>query len=194
MTDTGLLDPYPQPERCQISGKTVKKGNTTGAPRRSHGQDFRREALLLAAPTGVALAAPEPLDLDMADFAQRLRELRTQRNLTQASIAELDGLGLRAYHRWERGGATPHFQILLKLADRLGVSRDELTGRTNAPDDARIENPGLHQPVRDVDQLTDEERQALILVIDSMVKRAEINRMASSSTRKRATSSVLAGR
>ena len=49
------------------------------------------------------------LDLDMADFAQRLRELRTQRNLTQARIAELVGVGLRVYHRWERGGAAPHF-------------------------------------------------------------------------------------
>jgi transcriptional regulator with XRE-family HTH domain len=134
------------------------------------------------------------LDLDMADFAQRLRELRTQRNLTQARVAELVGVGLRVYHRWERGGAAPHFETLLKLADVLGVSLDELAGRKHAPDDARIKNPELHQLVRDVDQLPDEEQQALILVIDSMVKRAKINRMATPSPRKRATSSARAGR
>ena len=76
----------------------------------------------------------------------------------------------------------------------LGVSLDELAGRTNAPDDARIKNPELHQLVRDVDQLPDEEQQALILVIDSMVKRAKINRMATPSIRRRAISSARARR
>jgi len=76
----------------------------------------------------------------------------------------------------------------------LGVSLDELAGRKGAPDEARIKNHELHQLVREVDQLPDQEQQALILVIDSMVKRAKINRMASSGPRKRATSSARAGR
>jgi transcriptional regulator with XRE-family HTH domain len=88
----------------------------------------------------------------------------------------------------------PEATSLLKLADVLGVSLDELAGRTNASDDARIKNPELHQLVRDVDQLPDEEQQALILVIDSMVKRAKINRMATPSIRRRATSSARARR
>lgn len=133
-------------------------------------------------------------ELDMAVFAERLRELRQQRDLTQTRIAELVGVGLRVYHRWERGGAAPHFETLLKLADVLGVSLDELAGRKGAPDEARIKNHELHQLVREVDQLPDQEQQALILVIDSMVKRAKINRMASSGPRKRATSSARAGR
>jgi transcriptional regulator with XRE-family HTH domain len=134
------------------------------------------------------------LDLDMADFAQRLRELRTQRQLTQARVAELVGVGLRVYHRWEQGGAAPHFETLLKLADVLGVSLDELAGRQDVQDSARIRNVELHQLVHEVDQLPDEEQQALILVIDSMVKRAKLHRMASSSPRKRATSSARTSR
>ena len=62
------------------------------------------------------------------------------------------------------------------------------------PFGSRIKNPELHQLVRDVDQLPDEEQQALILVIDSMVKRAKINRMATPSIRRRATSSARARR
>jgi transcriptional regulator with XRE-family HTH domain len=134
------------------------------------------------------------LDLDMTDFAQRLRELRTQRRLTQGRVAELVGVGLRVYHRWEHGGAAPHFETLLKLADVLGVSLDELAGRQDAPDEARIKNAELHQLVREVDQLPDDEQQALILVIDSMVKRAKLHRMTNSSPRKRATSSARASR
>lgn len=134
------------------------------------------------------------LDFDMADFAQRLRELRTQRQLTQGRVAELVGVGLRVYHRWERGGAAPHFEALLKLADVLGVSLDELVGRQDAPDEARIKNAELHQLVHEVDQLPDNEQQALILVIDSIVKRAKLHRLASTSPRKRATSSVRGSR
>jgi hypothetical protein len=54
--------------------------------------------------------------------------------------------------------------------------------------------PELHQLVREVDQLPDEAQQALILVIDSMVKRAKLHRLATPSPRKRATSSVRASR
>ena len=129
-------------------------------------------------------------DLDMADFAQRLRELRTQRQLTQNRVAELVGVGLRVYHRWERGGAAPHFDALLKLADVLGVSLDELAGRQNISSTAKIKNPELHQLVNNLDQLPDDEQQALILVIDSILKRSQLHRMTSSSPRKRATSSV----
>jgi len=42
-----------------MSGKMVKKGKATSAARRRHTEEFRREALLLAARTGVASAATE---------------------------------------------------------------------------------------------------------------------------------------
>lgn len=135
-----------------------------------------------------------PHELDMALFAERLRELRQQRDLTQARVAELVGVGLRVYHRWERGGAAPHFETLLKLADVLDVSLDELAGREAVDERAGIKNHELHQLVKEVDQLPDEEQQALILVIDSMVKRAKINRMATPSPRKRASSVARASR
>lgn len=139
-------------------------------------------------------AQPLSMILDMTDFAERLRELRAQRQLTQARVAELVGVGVRVYHRWERGGAAPHLDTLLKLADVLDVSLDELTGRANIQNEGRIRNPELNQLVHEVDTLPDDEQQALVLVIDSMVKRTKINRMATSSPRKRASSGVRASR
>ena len=134
------------------------------------------------------------LDLDMADFAERLRELRTQRQLTQSRVAELVGVGLRVYHRWERGGAAPHFETLCKLADVLSVSLDELAGRQQPKDEGRIRNAELHQLVQEVDTLRDDEQQALILVIDSMVKRAKLHRMTTQSPRKRASAGARTAR
>lgn len=92
------------------------------------------------------------------------------------------------------GGAAPHLDTLLKLADVLDVSLDELTGRANIQNEGRIRNPELNQLVHEVDTLPDDEQQALVLVIDSMVKRTKINRMATSSPRKRASSGVRASR
>lgn len=115
--------------------------------------------------------------LDMANFPERLRELRQQRQLTQVRVAELIGVGIRVYHRWENGAATPHFDALLRLADVLGVSLDTLTGRENRPADSAIHNHELHRLYQQVDQLSDEDQQALIVLLDGLVKRSKVKRM-----------------
>jgi transcriptional regulator with XRE-family HTH domain len=127
----------------------------------------------------------------MADFPQRLRELRQQRQLTQIRVAELVGVGIRVYHRWENGNATPHFDALLRLADVLDISLDELTGREPVNDDSTIHNRELHQLVRQVDQLSDDDQRALIAVMDGLVKRTQVSRVmadkATSSRRRRSS-------
>lgn len=122
----------------------------------------------------------------MADFPQRLRDLRQQRQLTQVRVAELVGIGIRVYHRWENGNATPHFDALLRLADVLDISLDELAGREPVNEDSAIHNHELHQLVRQVDQLSDDDQRALIAVMDGLVKRTQISRvMADDASRSR---------
>ena len=116
--------------------------------------------------------------LDMATFPERLRELRLQRQLTQVRVAELVGVGIRVYHRWENGGATPHFDALVRLADVLGISLDELTGREPVKADQKIHNLELHRLYQQVDQLSDSDQQALIVLLDGLVKRNQIGKMA----------------
>ena len=48
-----------------------------------------------------------PLDWNMTDFHERLKNLRVARKLTQTRVAELLGISPRVYHRWEAGGAVP---------------------------------------------------------------------------------------
>ena len=69
----------------------------------------------------------------MANFAQRLKELRTIRKLTQNRLAELLNVKPRVYSRWETGDAVPHFDTIVRLADILGVTLDEMAGRSDAP-------------------------------------------------------------
>ena len=117
------------------------------------------------------------LPLDMHAFAERLRQLRELRGLTQVRLAELLGMTPRSYNRWERGGNTPHLDMLIRIADILQVSLDELVGRAEPNAAPLIHNHDLHQLVQQLDELPDEDQLALIRVMDGLVQRARIDRV-----------------
>ncbi|MGQ5525670.1 helix-turn-helix domain-containing protein [Chitinimonas sp. PSY-7] len=115
--------------------------------------------------------------LDMVAFAERLRTLREARKLTQARLAELIGTNPRAYNRWERGSFVPQLETIIKIADVLNVTLDELTGRVSTVNEPAVHNPKLYALLHEVDALPDEDQQALVILMDSLVKRAKINRV-----------------
>lgn len=131
-------------------------------------------------------AQPSLLDRPMTDFHQRLRRLRSSRNITQSRLAELLGISPRVYTRWENGDATPLFGTVVKIADILNISLDELAGRTEAAnDETRIKNPELHRLYQNVDQLPDEDQKALLVVLDSLVKRSRMDKVMADERRNR---------
>lgn len=83
----------------------------------------------------------------------------------------------RVYTRWESGGATPHFDTVVQIAEVLGVSLDELAGRKDLSGDGFIHNHELHRLYKKVDQLSDEDQKALAVVLDSLVKRSRVRRV-----------------
>lgn len=115
--------------------------------------------------------------LDMTLFAERLRSVRKARKITQARLAQILEANPRVYNRWERGTATPQLDTLMKIADVLNVSLDELTGRAQDSQQPAVHNPKLHALLKEVDGLPDEDQQALIILMDSLIKRAKIDRV-----------------
>jgi transcriptional regulator with XRE-family HTH domain len=114
---------------------------------------------------------------DMAAFATRLKTLRESRKLTQTRLAELIGVNSRAYNRWERGNFIPQLETLMKIADVLNVTLDELTGRTTTVSEPAVHNQKLYALLQEVDVLPDADQQALIILMDSLVKRAKMDRV-----------------
>jgi len=114
---------------------------------------------------------------DMAAFAERLKALRESRKLTQTRLAELIGVNSRAYNRWERGTFIPQLDTLMKIADVLHVTLDELTGRTATIHEPAVHNAKLYALLQEVDALPDQDQQALIILMDSLVKRAKMDRV-----------------
>lgn len=115
--------------------------------------------------------------LDMSAFAERLKLLRQSRSMTQARLAKLLSIDPRAYSRWERGDNVPHLDTLIKIADVLQVTLDELVGRSETSGEIKIRNHELHQLCQQADQLPDIDQQALIRILDGLVTKAQISHM-----------------
>ncbi len=70
----------------------------------------------------------------MDDLGQRLRRFREERGWTQAALAEHAGVSKPYLSELEGGaGRRPSGQILLKLADALGVTVADILGRQVVP-------------------------------------------------------------
>ena len=65
-------------------------------------------------------------------FSEKIRQLRKERHLTQAQVAQEVGLSARGYQDLELG-AKPRYEALLHIADFYDVSVDWLMGRTDNP-------------------------------------------------------------
>lgn len=66
----------------------------------------------------------------MVKIAERLRALRKEKNMRQADVAKLLGIGVRTYQYYEGDEHRPDYEMLIKLADFFEVSTDYLLGRT----------------------------------------------------------------
>lgn len=66
----------------------------------------------------------------MGNFKNVLRNLRTQRNLTQDALANKLGTSKSAISMYENGNREPDFETLEAIADFFNVDMDFLLGRT----------------------------------------------------------------
>ena len=64
-------------------------------------------------------------------LSERLVQCRKEAGLTQAQIAIYADITEKAYQNYEAMRREPRLEILVRVADTLGVSLDYLTGRTD---------------------------------------------------------------
>ena len=66
-------------------------------------------------------------------FKERLKQLRTERRITQKEMGDYLKISTRAYQYYEEGKRYPDFEGLIALADYFQVSLDYLVGRSDTP-------------------------------------------------------------
>lgn len=63
-------------------------------------------------------------------FAQRLKQLRTERQISQSELASALNISNRTISMYEQGNSEPNVETLSKIADFFNVTTDYLIGRT----------------------------------------------------------------
>ena len=66
----------------------------------------------------------------MATFAQRIKQLRKEKNMKQQQLADQFSVKLRTYQGYEYGESYPEVAKLVAIADFFDVSLDYLMGRS----------------------------------------------------------------
>ena len=67
----------------------------------------------------------------MVKFAERLRELRREKGVTQQTVADYLEVKHRSYQCYEGGDRRPDYERLILLADYFEVTTDYLLGRSD---------------------------------------------------------------
>lgn len=67
----------------------------------------------------------------MKIFGERLREIRTEKQLTQNELAKKLNVSYNTIYAWETDKQEPSMPTLLKLCEILEVSLDYLFGKTD---------------------------------------------------------------
>ena len=65
------------------------------------------------------------------EIGKRIKELRTENNLTQMELAEKVGCNQSMIARWEKGECEPTATAILKLSETLNCTSDFLLGKTD---------------------------------------------------------------
>ncbi len=67
------------------------------------------------------------------NFCDRLKQLKSEHQVTQKEIAKAANISDRAYRNLESGVSVPNMDTLIAIADFYHVSIDYLCGRTDNP-------------------------------------------------------------
>lgn len=68
------------------------------------------------------------------NIGEKLKLVREKQGFTQSKLAEISGYSRNSIINWEQGKRSPTYEMLAKLASALGVTTDELIGRTSFAD------------------------------------------------------------
>jgi len=112
-------------------------------------------------------------------FAERLRELRKQKGLSQTELGERVGVHYTHIGRYERGVSRPAADTLKRLADALGVSGDYLLeGAVEEAARARFEDRELLQQFQEIEKLPEEDKAVVKRFLDAFLTKKQLQELA----------------
>ncbi|MBR0142025.1 MAG: helix-turn-helix transcriptional regulator [Ruminococcus sp.] len=97
-------------------------------------------------------------------YYQRLKDLKEDADLTQKEVAEIIGVSVNHYGKYERGETDIPFEKVISLAEYYGVSLDYIAGRTNS------KNPNENLTISDIyNKLSERDKGKLELFAEMLM-------------------------
>lgn len=104
-------------------------------------------------------------------IAQRLQRLRREKGITQAEMAELLGVSQPIVSDYERGELRLHGELIVKLAELLDCSADELLGLQQRKAATGGGNRRMLRRLQQLDLLPKRDQEALLRTIDAFLSK-----------------------
>jgi len=111
------------------------------------------------------------------DIARKIRELRKEKDWSQAQLGEKIGVTQRHVSSWENGANVPSADALIRLSEALKVSIDYLL-LDNVPREGthKIDDFSLYDLFRQAEDLPDEEKTAIEQLLSGLVFRHKVKK------------------
>lgn len=102
----------------------------------------------------------------MSTFGIRVKRIMNEKKLSQRKLSELSGVSVASLCRYING-AEPRMDIVINVAEALGVTPDFLLGKTNEIDVVQPFVETRKLVARNKNLLTDEQKTELIKILFS---------------------------
>lgn len=108
------------------------------------------------------------------NIADNLKIYREQKGLLQKEVANAVGVHPSNYSKMEKGERDVSIEIADKLAKYFGITLDELVHMSEqVPEEVTIVDKSVSERINLIQQLDDEDKNALFRIIDSMLTKSK---------------------
>lgn len=108
------------------------------------------------------------------NIAENLKSYREQKGLLQKEVANAVGVHPSNYSKMEKGERDVSIEIADKLAKYFGITLDELVHMSEqVPKEVTIVDKSVSERINLIQQLEEEDKQALFRIIDSMLTKSK---------------------
>ncbi|MFA4796148.1 helix-turn-helix domain-containing protein [Leptospira kirschneri] len=107
-------------------------------------------------------------------LAKNLKLYRKKKNWSQTELAKNAGTTLTHINRLETGKSNPSIEIVQKIALALEVSIDDLVSEKDNSKEIKFENKAFYEKIKLLDTFSEEERNAVNVVIDSILTKKKM--------------------
>ncbi len=113
------------------------------------------------------------MELGQETLGQRIARLRKEKGLTQVKLAEKMGMIQVLISDYERDKLRPHPEVIVRFAQALEVSADELLGMKQTATTGTKPSLKTLRRMRKIEELPPSQQKTLLKTIDIFIKAAE---------------------